>query len=67
VKGLSQKEVAGQLGLTEKTIEKHLRTGARQLAHYLREDALAPRAMANDVEETKNGEAHREHGTDERD
>jgi len=40
VKELSQKEVANRLGLAEKTVEKHLRTGARQLAHYMRENAL---------------------------
>jgi len=40
VKELSQKEVAWRLGLAEKTVEKHLRTGARQLAHYMREHAL---------------------------
>lgn len=67
VKELSQKEVADQLGLTEKTIEKHLRTGTRQLSHYMREDALAPRTFWNDIDETKNDEARREHGTDERD
>lgn len=67
VKGLSQREVAELLGLAEKTIEKHLTTGTRQLAHYLREDALAPRTFGNDIDETKNDEARCEHGTDERD
>ena len=41
VKGLSQKEVAKKLGLAEKTVEKHLRTGARNLAYYMRDNALA--------------------------
>jgi RNA polymerase sigma-70 factor (ECF subfamily) len=59
VKGLSQKEAAAHLGLAEKTIEKHLRTGTRQLAQYMREDALAPIIPYE--------EARREHGTDERD
>jgi RNA polymerase sigma-70 factor (ECF subfamily) len=36
VKDLSQKEVAQRMGLAEKTIEKHLRQGARLLAHYMR-------------------------------
>lgn len=67
VQGLSQKEVADQLGLTEKTIEKHLRTGARQLAHYMREDALVPRTFANDIDEAEHNEARREHGPHERD
>ncbi|MEJ1961317.1 MAG: sigma-70 family RNA polymerase sigma factor [Gammaproteobacteria bacterium] len=67
VKELSQKEVANQLGLTEKTIEKHLRTGARLLAHYMRENALSPRACSNDIDEVKNNEARCEHGPHERD
>src|SRR5262249_24423326 len=36
VRELSQKEVAARLGLSEKTVEKHLRTGARLLAKYMR-------------------------------
>lgn len=67
VKGLSQKEAAEQLGLTEKTVEKHLRNGTRQLAHYLREDALTPRTPWNGNDEATNEEARRELGTDERD
>ena len=67
VKGLSQKEVADRLGLTEKTIEKHLRTGARQLAHYMRENALSPRVFANETDEADHDEARREHGTHEHD
>jgi len=35
VKDLSQKEVASQLGISEKTVEKHLRTGVRLLARYM--------------------------------
>jgi RNA polymerase sigma-70 factor (ECF subfamily) len=67
VKELSQKDVAERLGLAEKTIEKHLRTGVRQLAHYMREDALLPRRLANDIDEPENDEARREHGPHERD
>jgi RNA polymerase sigma factor (sigma-70 family) len=67
VKELSQKEVADRLGLTEKTIEKHLRTGARQLAHYMRENALSPRTFANETDEADHDEARREHGTHEHD
>lgn len=67
VKGLSQKEAAEQMGLTEKTIEKHLRNGTRQLAHYMRDDALLPRTPWNDIDEAETDEAGREHGTDQRD
>jgi RNA polymerase sigma-70 factor (ECF subfamily) len=68
VKELPQKEVAERLGLAEKTIEKHLRNGARQLAHYLRDNALAPMKFTNESEETDiDDEAGREHGSHERD
>jgi RNA polymerase sigma factor (sigma-70 family) len=50
VKELTQKEVAERLGLSEKTVEKHLRTGARLLAHYTRATALIPRAKPESVE-----------------
>jgi RNA polymerase sigma factor (sigma-70 family) len=43
VKDMSQREVAEHLGLSEKTVEKHLRTGARLLAHYTRTNALIAR------------------------
>lgn len=66
VKDLSQKEVADRLGLTEKTIEKHLRTAARHLAHYMREGALARRALRNE-DKAENEEARCEHGSYERD
>jgi RNA polymerase sigma factor (sigma-70 family) len=42
VKELSQKEVASRLALAEKTVEKHLRTGARLLAQYMNTDTLTP-------------------------
>jgi RNA polymerase sigma factor (sigma-70 family) len=44
---LPQKEIAKKLCLSEKTVEKHLRTGARLLAHYMRDNALVPRAPRN--------------------
>jgi len=46
VKELSQKDVAEHLGLSEKTVEKHLRTGVRLLAHYTRSHALIARTTA---------------------
>lgn len=61
VKELSQKEVAHRMGLAEKTIEKHLRQGARLLAHYIHAHVPTSRerqAEARDDDETENG-----HGT----
>jgi RNA polymerase sigma factor (sigma-70 family) len=60
VKELSQKEVADRMGLAEKTIEKHLRQGARLLAHYMRANALtpclpAPEPNARGVDESEHG------------
>jgi RNA polymerase sigma-70 factor (ECF subfamily) len=57
VQELSQKQVAQRLGLTEKTIEKHLRAGVRQLARYMRENALTPRIVRNEVDKVEHGEA----------
>lgn len=51
VKELSQKEVAQLLGLSEKTVEKHMRTGVRLLAHYTRTNALMPRLPKADLDE----------------
>jgi RNA polymerase sigma factor (sigma-70 family) len=67
VKGLSQKEVAKRLGLAEKTIEKHLRTGVRQLAHHMREFAFISKALPNETDKTDHEEAPREDGSHERD
>lgn len=61
VKELSQKEVAHRLGLAEKTVEKHLRTGVRLLAHHMHTGTLTPRVR----EEADEG-AH-ERGLRERD
>ena len=51
MKELSQKEVAEHLGLSEKTVEKHLRVGARLLAHYTRSNALMPRLPQTDTDD----------------
>ena len=65
VKELSQKEVASRLALAEKTVEKHLRNGARLLAQYMSTDALIPRALQSDGE-LEDGTEHG-HGTRSRD
>jgi RNA polymerase sigma factor (sigma-70 family) len=66
VKELSQKEVAARLGLAEKTVEKHLRTGARLLAHYMRTETLTPRTLSSAGEEREDDETEHGHGTHER-
>jgi len=58
VKGLSQKEVAERLGIAEKTVEKHLRNGARQLAHHMRESSAAASSF-RDVSDATPGEEAR--------
>ncbi len=64
VKELSQKEVADRLGLSEKTIEKHLTTGIRLLARYTRQNALEPRT--HNTGATEQYEADFGHGPQER-
>lgn len=62
VKGLSQREVADRLGLAEKTVEKHLRTGARMLARYTHENVLVHvmnDADASDYEDSHGHGAHK--------
>lgn len=63
VRGLSQKEVAERLGLAEKTVEKHLRVGARMLARYTRDSALVH--VMNDADGSDNEDRH-EHGAQKR-
>jgi RNA polymerase sigma factor (sigma-70 family) len=67
VKELTQKEVAKRLGLSEKTVEKHLRTGARLLAHYTRANALIPRSLKTEVDEDNDDKSDHERGTHARD
>jgi len=66
VKELPQKEVAGRLGLSEKTVEKHLRTGARLLAKYMYASAPTRHILKTERDE-RDDETEREHGTRERD
>ncbi len=41
MKGLAQKEVAAQLGLSERTVETHVRNGVARCLAYLREHGFA--------------------------
>jgi RNA polymerase sigma factor (sigma-70 family) len=61
VKELSQKEVAQRMGLAEKTIEKHLRQGARLLAHYMRAHVPPDRLQAHEVDARVDDEIEYEH------
>jgi RNA polymerase sigma-70 factor (ECF subfamily) len=60
VKELSQKEVAQRMGLAEKTIEKHLRQGARLLAHYMRAHMPPDRLETHEIDVQEDDEI--EHG-----
>jgi RNA polymerase sigma-70 factor (ECF subfamily) len=65
VRELSQKEVAARLGLSEKTVEKHLRTGARLLAQYMRAApgrTLVASETVEEDEEVDSEEMRSEHG-----
>lgn len=66
VKELSQKEVAKRLGLAEKTVEKHLRTGARRLAHFMRAAPL-PRPTNYEREDSDDDESDHGQAIDRRD
>ena len=63
VKELSQKEVAHHMGLAEKTIEKHLRQGARLLAHHMRAHVPPNRPHFPEVDARDDDETEHEHGT----
>jgi RNA polymerase sigma factor (sigma-70 family) len=63
VKELTQKEVAERLKLSEKTVEKHLRTAARLLAHYTRDNAVPPYTLAKAQDSDRNDrDCLNEHG-----
>jgi RNA polymerase sigma factor (sigma-70 family) len=62
VKELSQKEVANRMGLAEKTIEKHLRQGARLLAHYMRTQVPPSQASAFEADARNDDETEHGHG-----
>ena len=46
VEGLSQREVAKQLGLSENTVEKHMGSGLRRLAEFLANDGKVAHAAS---------------------
>ena len=41
VHGMSHKEIAGQLGISPRTVERHIGKGNRDCANYLREQQVA--------------------------
>ncbi len=58
VQGLSQREVAGRLGLSESTVEKHMSKGFRHLsALFGRGGKAVPRASRDRNEETDQSDA----------
>lgn len=59
VEGLSQREVAERLGVTEKTIEQHVSKGARLLAEHMLSAEVSGPATAGAVSKT---ERENEHG-----
>jgi RNA polymerase sigma factor (sigma-70 family) len=63
VKELSQKEVAERMGLAEKTIEKHLRQGARLLAHYMHMQVPTHCRRAQRADAREGDESEHRHGT----
>lgn len=67
VKEQSQRECAEYLGVTEKTIEKHLATGVRLLAHYMSANKLSPREAGHQGDEADSGESGYEHEQHQRD
>lgn len=52
VEHLSQKEVAAKLGITEKTVEKHIAKGMRLIAAYFYGGGDAPRALPATADDT---------------
>lgn len=62
VKELSQKEIAERLGLKQKTVEKHLTSGARLLSQYMRTNTLIPREHWISEDNIEKDETQHEHG-----
>jgi RNA polymerase sigma-70 factor (ECF subfamily) len=67
VRELSQKEVAERLGISQKTVEKHLSTGVRLLTEYMRTEVSAARPRQTKIDEPEYDETRHEHGPHERD
>lgn len=62
VKELSQKEIGERLGLKQKTVEKHLTSGARLLTQYMRTGTLVPRERWITEDNIGSDESQHEHG-----
>jgi RNA polymerase sigma-70 factor (ECF subfamily) len=56
VKGLSQKEASRKLGISDKTIQKHLTAGVRQLTQYMGMNTLVSRKARADEAEDEQGQ-----------
>jgi RNA polymerase sigma-70 factor (ECF subfamily) len=63
IKGMSQKETAARLGLTEKTIERHVSVGTQLLAEHMSANKLVPGRTRGGVRQTGPVESEEdEHG-----
>ncbi len=50
VRGLSQREIASQMGLSENTVEKHIVRGIRWLGDWFASGGNAPAKTSNELE-----------------
>jgi len=64
VEELSQKEVAARLGISEKTVEKHVAKGVRLIAEYFYANGQAHRGGRRGAPESEQGNGHGQQQTD---
>ncbi len=64
VEELSQKQVAARLGISEKTVEKHVAKGVRLIAEYFYANEQAHRGGRSDATGAKQGNGHGQQQTD---
>ena len=64
VEELPQKEVAARLGISEKTVEKHVAKGVRLIAEYFYANGQAHRGGRPGAAETEQGTGHGQQQTD---